>query len=388
MFSPTVNETILKRLAYNYRWATVPDGVIPLTAADSDMPVAPAITEAIAEFAKDGYFPYAPPEGHIFFREAIEKYYHEKYNGTLSAAHVFPTDSAAAAIEIACKSVLSPGDEAIILNPVDFLFKWNIEAIGGITKCWDIADNPDVPLDMDALEACYTPACKLLCLCNPINPNGRLFTKAELTQLLEWAAAHELYVLSDEIWADITYSGHSFFSVATLPAHLLQRTFVVSGFSKSFNIPGLRVGYIGAFNDALYQKAMDVSAHQSTVHGCNLIGQVAATAAMNDSREWQTAYVQHLEEVRNTMHAGINNCPGMKSYLPQATFVLWVDITDTGMSAEACQAFLLQEAKVAVVPGLPSFFGSGAVNHIRLSYSTTLPLAETAIQRIKNALEK
>ncbi len=387
MFESSTNLEYLKSLAFNYRWATVPEGVIPLTAADSDMPVAPVITEAIAAFAGKRYFPYAPPAGYGFFKESLASYYQEKYQGIINPEWAFPTDSAAAAIQIACKSVLQPGDKAIILNPVDFLFKWNIEAVGGKALCWDVQDDPAAPLDWEALELLYTPDCKLLCLCNPLNPTGRLFTRNELMALFTWAYEKGLYVLSDEIWADITYKGNDFYSVATLPHELLQHTYLISGYSKSFNLAGLRVGYIVAFMESMSQRALEVSEHQSTVHGCNVLGQVAAVAAMDHGREWQHGYLSHLQQIRNIFHTGINACPGMSCYLSPSTFVLWVDIRQTGQTPEQMQAYLLEKAKVAVVPGLPSFFGSGADGHIRISYSTSVPLAEEAVHRIQMAMQ-
>lgn len=387
MFESSTNLEYLKSLAFNYRWATVPEGVIPLTAADSDMPVAPVITEAITDFAARRYFPYAPAKGYGFFKESLTTYYREKYQATINPDWAFPTDSAAAAIQIACKSLLQPGDKAIILNPVDFLFKWNIEAVGGKALCWDVQDDPAAPLDWDALEMLYTPDCKMLCLCNPLNPTGRLFTQSELSALFIWAHKKGLYVLSDEIWADITYNGNQFYSVATLPPELLQHTYLISGYSKSFNLAGLRIGYIVAFSEAMSEKALAVSEHQSTVHGCNVLGQVAAVAAMDQGREWQQGYLSHLQKIRNIFHAGINDCPGMSCYLAPSTFVMWVDIRQTGQTPEQLQAYLLEKAKVAVVPGLPSFFGSGADGHIRISYSTSVPLAEEAVRRLQVAMQ-
>ena len=387
MFESSTNIEYLKTLAFNYRWATVPDGVIPLTAADSDMPVAPVITEAITAFAAKRYFPYAPPAGYGFFKESLARYYHEKYQATINPDWAFPTDSAAAAIQIACKSLLQPGNTAIILNPVDFLFKINIEAVGAKAVCWDIHDDPEAPLNWEALDSLYSSNCKLLCLCNPLNPTGRLFSQTELLRLFTWAHEKGIAVLSDEIWADITYGGSDFFTVARLPLQLVQRTYLISGYSKSFNLAGLRVGYIVAFSEAMAQKALLVSEHQSTVHGCNALGQVAAAAAMDEAKEWQLGYIAHLQEVRNIFHKGINACAGMSCFLSPSTFVLWVDVRESGRTAEQIQTYLLEQAKVAVVPGLPSFFGSGADGHIRISYSTSVPMAEEAIHRIQNAMQ-
>ena len=122
----SVNLTLLKQRAFNLRWATLPEGVIPLTAADPDFPSAPEISEAISSFAKDKYYCYGPPEGLPDFKESIATYFQVKRNVPVSPAFSFPVDSAAFGIYLTCKAFLSPGDEAIIFDPVDFLFRYSI----------------------------------------------------------------------------------------------------------------------------------------------------------------------------------------------------------------------------------------------------------------------
>src|ERR1700761_6515622 len=124
-----INLDILKKRAYNLRWATVPEGVIPLTAADPDFPSAPEIADAICDFAKERYLCYCPPSGLPEFNESMARYFRDKRGIPTSADLIFPVDSAAFGIYLTCKAFLQPGDEAIIFDPVDFLFRYSVEAV-------------------------------------------------------------------------------------------------------------------------------------------------------------------------------------------------------------------------------------------------------------------
>ena len=133
MFSSnSVDLRILKQRAFNLRWATQPEGVIPLTAADPDFPCAPEITEAISKYLKDRYLSYGPAQGLPALRDSIANYYLNKRSFNINPDYILPVDSAAFGIYLVCKSFLKPGDEAIIFDPVDFLFRYSIETVGAV----------------------------------------------------------------------------------------------------------------------------------------------------------------------------------------------------------------------------------------------------------------
>ncbi|MCX6351319.1 MAG: aminotransferase class I/II-fold pyridoxal phosphate-dependent enzyme, partial [Bacteroidetes bacterium] len=182
----SVNLEILKRNAYNLRWATVPDGVIPLTAADPDFPSAPEIAEEIIRFTKERYLCYGPPEGLPEFKNAVANFFNNKRDVPASPEFIFPVDSAAFGIYVICKAFLNKGDEAIIFDPVDFLFRYSTEAVGGVAVPFAIPAG-DAEIDFSKLESHITSKTKLLCLCNPLNPTGKVFTKDELLKFGEIA---------------------------------------------------------------------------------------------------------------------------------------------------------------------------------------------------------
>ena len=386
MFShDSIRFDLLRQRAFNLRWATVPEGVIPLTAADPDFPCAPEIREAVIEYTQSGYLSYGPPEGLADFRTALQHYFLSNRQYSLPIDQLLPIDSAAFGIQVVCKSLLSPGDEALLFDPVDFLFQYCIERAQGIPVRFPIPPGTEA-VDFSRLEALITPKTKLICLCNPLNPTGKVFTREELTELGRIAVQHGIPVLSDEIWSDIVFEPHTFTSLGSLSNDISQHTITVTGFSKSYGLAGLRIGVLATENKALFQRLFETSLHQFTVHGANVLGQVAGTAALTHAQGWLRAYVAHLDRMRRLVSDRINSMKGLSTQAPEGCFVSFVNIEQTGMNSEAFQQHLLDKAKVLVVPGLSRWFGPGAEGYVRLSFATSEQVLTEALNRIEESL--
>lgn len=386
MFDSTaVNLEILKQRAYNLRWATVPQGVIPLTAADPDFPSAPEIAEAITRFVKDRYLCYGPPDGLPDFKESVATFFQDKRNIPAKPAYIFPVDSAAFGIFVICQAFLSPNDEAIIFDPVDFLFRYSVETVGGKAVSFAIPAGTE-KVDFEELEQLITPQTRLICLCNPLNPTGKVFTREELLQLGNIACKHNLIILSDEIWSDIIYNPHTYTSIASLDEAIRERTVTVTGYSKSYGLAGLRIGSVMASNQAHFDKLIKVSLHQSTVHGANVIGQIAATTALNECDYWLKALVEHLHHMKQLCVTELNSMKGVSCIAPEGCYVAFANITRTGKTSKEIHELLLNEAKVAVVPGLKEWFGAGADGYIRLSFATSNEILTQALTQTKIVL--
>lgn len=387
MFSfGNINLEILQKNAYNLRWATVPDGVIPLTAADPDYPCAPEIADSIIKYAKDRYFSYGPAEGQPFFKEAMACFFKEKRNIPANAANILPVDSAAFGIDVICRAQLEKGDEAIVFDPVDFLFRYAIEKNGAFAKSCPISTDPTVSFEIANLQSLVSPRTKMICLCNPLNPIGKVFTRSELQAIGEFAIEYNLIILSDEIWSDITFKPFEFVSIASLDIKIRERTILVTGFSKSHGLAGLRMGVIAAFDPKQYQRIFDASFHESTIHGTNVLSQVAVTAALNQSEYWLAAFLEHLHAVRDLTVNGLNAINGFSCYSPQGCYLAFVNIKETGLDGAFLQQQLLEVGKVAVVPGLTKWFGKGAEGHIRISFATSHEIIAEALERINRTV--
>lgn len=387
MFSnSSVNLDILKQRAYNLRWATVPNGVIPLTAADPDFPSAPEIAETLTKFIRDRYLCYGPAEGLPDFKESVAHFFQQKRKVSASPAFTFPVDSAAFGIFLVCQTFLNPLDEAIIFDPVDFLFRYSVESVGAKAVSFAIPAGTDI-VDFEQLEKLITPKTRLICLCNPLNPTGKVFTRAELQQLGTIACKHNVIILSDEIWSDIVYQPHTYTSIASLDEAIRQQTVIVTGFSKSYGLAGLRIGAIIASNQLHFEKLFKTSLHQSTIHGVNTLGQIAATTALNQCEYWLNDFVAHLHKMRQKCTVELNTMKGVSCIAPEGCYVAFANIKNTNQSSKEIHELLLNEAKVAVVPGLKEWFGEGAEGYIRLSFATSDEILTQALSQIKSILD-
>jgi aspartate/methionine/tyrosine aminotransferase len=386
MFSnESVNLQTLSKRAFNLRWAAVPEGTIPLTAADPDFPCAEPIREAVAKYARDGYFSYGPAEGLLTFRNILASNYLETRNVSYQADQILPVDSAAFGIYLTCKTYLSAGDEAIIFDPVDYLFRYSVEAVGATAVAFPTPQSLD-SIDFSSLEQYISTKTKMICLCNPLNPTGKVFSKEELKSLGEIAIKHDLIILSDEIWSDIIFAPHAFTSIASIDEEIKKRTITITGFSKSYGLASLRVGAVFCPDAASYSNIFAASLHASTVHGCNVAGQIAATAALEECKEWLANFVDHLQKMRDICIAGLNDIQGISCMAPQGCYVAFADITGTGKSSSEIQHILMNEAKVAIVPGLKQWFGNGSEGYIRLSFATSFFILTEALDRVKKTL--
>ena len=381
----TINFDILKQRAFNLRWATVPEGVIPLTAADPDYPSAPEIAEAMIRFTKDRYLSYGPPAGLPEFKTSVARFFQEKRQIPASPELLFPVDSAAFGIYMICKAFLKAGDQAIVFDPVDFLFRYSVETVGATAIPFAIPPG-DTPVDFHHLEQLINKNTKMICLCNPLNPTGKVFTKAELTHIGEIAVKHNLVILSDEIWSDIVFKPNVFTSIASINEEIRNQTVTVTGYSKSYGLAGLRIGTVLASNTAHYQRLFEASLHTSTIHGANVLSQVAVVAALDECGYWLDGFVSHLQRIRDLITTGLNSIEGVSCKSPEGCYVAFANIRGTGKSSAEIAELLFKEAKVSVVPGSKQWFGEGAEGYIRMSFATSEDVITEALKRIKQTL--
>jgi len=372
---------LLRERAFNLRWAEQAEGVIPLTAADPDFPASPAIQEALVAYIRGGVFSYGPAGGLPLFREAVARDLAERRGAAVLPAGVMAVNSAAAGLALVARHWLQPGDEAIVADPVDFLFAHSVRAAGGLPVLWPIDRHG--PLDWGALAALVTPRTRLLCLCNPHNPLGRCFTRQELETLGRFCLAHGIRVLSDEVWSDIVYPPAAFTSWLALEPPLAAMGAVVQGFSKGFGLAGLRVGYVAMADPAALAELLAASDQQSTVDGVSTLSQVAAAAAYGaEGLAWLEAFLQHLRRRRDQAIEALAAIPGLVVHPPDATYVIFAGLPPGSGSAEALVERLRLEHGVALVPGSERWFGPGGQGHVRLSFATSEAILAEGLRRV------
>ncbi len=380
-----INFDLLKKRAFNMRWAMVDDGVIPLTAADHDFPVAPEIVKSLIDYISDGYFPYIPNRGTEEFKHAIADFTKRRKNEDLNPDWILPIDSAASGMMTIARAFVKPGDECIVFDPVDFLFRTSMGNAGGEIKLFPTQMTED-GISLKGLEDYITPKTKMIGFCNPHNPMGMLYKKEELEYLLDLSEKYGFYIMNDEIWSDMIYPGNEFLSLNSFGPERNKRTLTVYGLSKSFGLAGLRIGAVWAMNQENYDKLVDASYVDSTIGGINLLSQVAGTVALNQCEYRLDQFIENVTENRNYVLSRIEKMPGIKCHTPQATFVLFPDITETGMDPVDFVDLLRDKYKLYIVPGGARFFGPGSEGHVRICLATSIEIIEEAMNRLEQCM--
>ena len=330
--------------------------------------------------------PYTPKLGYWDVRESIARQFNERKSEHVDPHFLLPIDSAARGMFVIAKVLLQPGDEAIIFDPVDFLFSSSVRAAGATPVLFPANVTADNRIDLSTIEQYITPKTKMIGLCNPHNPLGTLYSRDDLQFLLDLAEKYDIYIMNDEIWSDIVYPPKKFLSILSLHPENNHRILSVYGFSKSFSIAGLRAGCIYAADQEMFEKLVDASDVMSTAGGVASLSQIAAKICMDDCYYWNEAFVRTMQSNRDYAIDRISKMPGIVPNRPDALFMLFPDITGTGMDSQSFADYLLEEEKLAVVPGTAQFFGPGAEGHIRICLATSREILAEGLNRLERAL--
>lgn len=348
-----VNLPVLHHRAHNYRWASLPRGVLPLTAASSDFPVAPCIVQAMQQHIRSGYFCYGPNEGLDEYRATVASYFSDRLQaGTaqcaadegaaagataVSAGCVMACNAAAAGVYAAVAAIVGEGDEALVMSPVDFLLDQSVRAVGATVVRYAIAAPASDPtarptFDLSELARLVTPRTRLLSVCNPHNPLGVAWTLDELRALATFAEEHDLTILSDEVWGDLVHAPRVHVPTMSSCPAAANRTFTVLGFSKSHGLEGLRIGAVIAPTEASLAHCLAASGTATTANGASVLAQVAAIAAMREAGSigggWLLQWKMHLQASVRYAAERLNAMPGVTCRPPEACFILWADVTE------------------------------------------------------------
>ena len=379
---------LLRERAFNMRWAQQPADVIPLTAADPDFPVCPAIQEQLVRYVRDGVLSYGPPEGLPQFRESIARWMHETRHMACTAEEVFATDSAASGMAVLARASLSQGEEVLIPDPVDFLLHHTVQRAGAVPVRVRVEPGTSAEEFIRGMESRLTGRTRMLWLCNPHNPLGVVYSREWQQRVAEWAISRGLRIVSDEIWSDIVYTPHRHVSLASISPEIARNTVTVYGFSKNFALAGLRVGCLICPDPEWRKEIIAASDAESTVYGVSVLSQVAVVAALNDGREWLAQFVQHLQAQRDYVVNRLAKWPGVTVEPPQGTYVIFPDVRSLSDDSETLCQQLREQARVALVPGAPRWFGPGASGHLRICFATSRRILQEAFDRLEPVVKQ
>ena len=298
---------------------------------------------------------------------------------------MLPIDSAARGMYVIADVVLQPGDEMIVFDPVDYLFRESCLAAGGKVVLFP-AKLKDGHIDLSQLESCITPKTRMIGLCNPHNPYGVLYRPEDLEHIMALCEKYDLYIMNDEIWSDIIFPENKFLSIYSLGNERCRRVMSVFGFSKSFGIAGLRAGCVYTTDEKLFQAIVDKSAVMTTAGGIASICQVAAMTCLDKCYYWVDAFLEHLTKNRDYAVERLSKMPGLVAYKPQATYLLYVDVSSFGMTSVEFTDYMQEHVKLALVSGGEKFFGPGSEGYIRICIATSHAILAEGLDRLEKGI--
>lgn len=355
--------------------------VISLGVGEPDFVTPWHVIEASYHSLEQGYTAYTANAGLIELREEISTFistkYHVAYNPT---DEIIVTVGASQAIDLALRAIINPGDEVIVVEPSFVAYAPTVALSGGVPISVETTAANDFKLDPTELKKAISSKTKALIICSPNNPTGSVLSKDELTRIAEIVHEHDLLVLSDEIYAELTYD-EPFTSFPSIQS-MKERTILISGFSKAFAMTGWRLGYACGPSDII---AAMIKIHQYTMMSAPTMAQYAALEALINGeesvQEMKTSYKQRRRFIVKALCEA-----GLPCHMPGGAFYVFPDITSTGLTSEEFAEELLHREQVAVVPG--SVFGNSGEGYVRCSYATSLKQLDEATKRIKHFVQQ
>jgi aminotransferase len=355
--------------------------IISLGVGEPDFVTPWKFREAAIYSLEQGRTTYTHNAGLPELREAITDYLNEEFKLIYNPANeVLVTVGGSEAIDLALRALVCPGDEILVPEPSYISYSPITRITGGIPVGIETFAKDNFKLQPEALRAAITPKSKVLILCYPSNPTGGIMTREDWEPIVKIVEEHDLIVISDEIYAELTY-GKKHVSFAAMPG-MRDRTILVSGFSKAFAMTGWRMGYACGHPDII--GAM-LKIHQYTVMCAPVTGQIAAIEALRNGRDEKDKMVEAYNQRRRLVVKGFREI-GLDCHEPQGAFYAFPSIQATGLTSEAFASKLLTEGKVAAVPG--HVFGLGGEGFIRCSYATSVEHLQEAISRMGEVVHR
>ena len=359
--------------------ATMKD-TISLGVGEPDFKTPYHIRNAAIDSLVDGETQYTANRGLPELRQEISIYLENRYGISYDPENqIIVTIGASEAIDLALRTLTSPGDEVLVPEPSYVSYSPGVVFAGGVPVGVETLEKDDCRLTPECLRKAITPRTKALILPYPNNPTGAVMTRADLEAVSGIIAEHYLFVISDEIYSELVYDGHNHVSFASVPG-MYERTITINGFSKAFAMTGWRVGYACGANEII---SVMNKIHQYAIMCAPRQGQVAAAAALKSGRENGYEDVLRMRDSydrRRRLMVNAFRSMGLHCFEPYGAFYAFPSIRATGLSSEEFCAELLKDKSVAAVPG--TAFGPGGEGNIRCCYATALDKLNIALDRM------
>lgn len=376
------DKTIDRRATNSYKWDSAPEGVLPMWVADMDFRTAPAIIDALQKRVAHGIFGYTRvPDAYY---DAVTSWFSRRHGWDIDREWIIYTSGVVPAVSAVIKALTVPGDKVIVQTPVYNCFFSSIRNNG----C-EIVSNPlrrtadTYEMDFDALERCAAdPRTKVMLLCNPHNPAGRVWTPDELTRLGNICLRNGVTVVADEIHCELVYQGFKYTPFASLSDAFLHRSVTCVSPSKAFNIAGLQIANIVAFDNDLRSR-IDKAININEVCDVNPFGVAATIAAYNEGEEWLNQLVDYLH---GNYEAMAEFCRRELAEFPitrlEGTYLVWMDCSSLGMPSDALEHALLDDARLWLNAG--TMYGAEGEGYMRWNIACPRSVMLDGLNRFLN----
>lgn len=360
--------------------ANAMEDVISLGVGEPDFDTPWHISAKAVESFEDGHTHYTANRGLIALRRQIANYYRNRYGiGYDPDSEILVTVGGSEAVDLCCRTLINPGDEVIVLDPNYVAYEPAILMAGGVPVRIPLTQEQDFKLLPEDLERAITEKTKAIIVNFPSNPTGGVMTREDYARLVPILKESGIYIISDEIYSELVFAGE-FCSPASFD-EIRDQVLVINGFSKAFAMTGWRLGYLLS-NPELSEQLTKV--HQFVIMSAPTAAQYAAIEALEHGMPDIAGMCKEYEARRNLICARLNRM-GLTTNVPNGTFYVFANITSSGLSSDEFCVRLLEEQKVAIVPG--TAFGESGEGFVRISYATSMEDIKEACARIDAFLE-
>ena len=358
------------------------EDVIVLAAGEPAFDTPAVIKEAAIKAIKDGFTKYAPTSGTPALKEAICRKLKKDNNLDYVPAEIVVSCGAKHSLYNVFQVLCDAGDEVLIIDPYWLSYPEMVKLAGATPKFIETKAGNGFRATADDLKKALTKKTRALILNSPSNPAGVVYDEPQIREIVTLCLANGTMIVSDEIYEKIIFDGKKHFSPASISPEAKANTVTVNGLSKSYSMTGWRIGYIAAPKE-IAEKVATMQDH-STSNACSISLKAAECALDSDLEAFMKENCEEFKRKRDILFDGLSKIKGLKPFKPSGAFYMFLDISATGLSSMAFATRLLEESKVAVIPGGP--FGADA--YVRVSFATEKETISKGVERIKSFVEK
>jgi cystathionine beta-lyase len=364
------------------KWNRYPSDVLPCFVADMDFSIPQTITDALRVQLDRGDYGYTRRLGERELPHIYSAWAKRRHGWDVDPDSVVGLVDIVQGIYITAQMFAEPGDGIITLTPTYPPLWRSVEETGRRLLACTMQRGPErYEIDFDRLDEIVDKRTRILLLCNPHNPTGRVFTRGELEALASFAIKHDLTVLSDEIHCDLVFAPHKHIPFASLGPEIAKRTITMTSATKSFNLAGLRFA-IAVFGSPQLRERFD-KVPERVRGGLNSLGVLATEVAWRDCESWLDSLIGYLRGNRDFLVSQIHQrIPGMEMRLPESTFLSWLDCAQLPINGSPFEHYL-QVGKIGMNDG--EDFGDGGAEHVRLNFATSRTILTEIVDRLARA---